>query len=142
MFQQKTLPPCFARLQGLKLWRQRDSNPRPLRCERNALPAELCPLYPISIALNEKNASEIVNNYGFFPKIWEIRRALAGETRPSKLRPPDNGPCQADLVAVSAVEAVLLLDHRRSPADVDALLRTFGITQFAADTFISYIIST
>ena len=59
-------------------WRQRDSNPRPLRCERNALPAELCPLYPISIALNEKNASEIVNNYGFFPKIWEIRRALAG----------------------------------------------------------------
>ena len=24
-------------------WRQRDSNPRPLRCERNALPAELCP---------------------------------------------------------------------------------------------------
>ena len=26
-------------------WRQRDSNPRPLRCERNALPAELCPRF-------------------------------------------------------------------------------------------------
>ena len=24
-------------------WRQGDSNPRPLRCERSALPAELCP---------------------------------------------------------------------------------------------------
>ncbi len=24
-------------------WRQRDSNPRPQRCERCALPAELCP---------------------------------------------------------------------------------------------------
>ena len=35
---------------------------------------------------------------------------MARETRPSKLRPPDNGPCQADLVAVSAVEAVLLPD--------------------------------
>ena len=26
-----------------KKWRQRDSNPRSLRCERSALPAELCP---------------------------------------------------------------------------------------------------
>lgn len=72
----RSCPPW--QIRGFYAWRQRDSNPRPLRCERNALPAELCPLYPISIALNEKNASEIVNNYGFFPKIWEIRRALAG----------------------------------------------------------------
>ena len=33
--------PMFSRLS--LSWRQRDSNPRPLRCERNALPAELCP---------------------------------------------------------------------------------------------------
>ena len=30
-------------------WRQRDSNPRSLRCERSALPAELCPLTDFSI---------------------------------------------------------------------------------------------
>ena len=36
-----TEKPMFSRLS--LSWRQRDSNPRPLRCERNALPAELCP---------------------------------------------------------------------------------------------------
>ena len=37
----RSCPPW--QIRGFYAWRQRDSNPRPLRCERNALPAELCP---------------------------------------------------------------------------------------------------
>lgn len=39
----RSCPPW--QIRGFYAWRQRDSNPRPLRCERNALPAELCPRF-------------------------------------------------------------------------------------------------
>src|SRR5699024_8302188 len=52
--------------------------------------------------------------------------------------PPFHRPCRADLHAVAAVQAVLLPNDDRLAADVDALLRAFGVAELAADAAVGH----
>ena len=77
--QEKTLRHCNSCLRVFQ-WRQRDSNPRPLRCERSALPAELCPLIcgcPIIIFGQPYICQVLISGlYNFAPDRFAIARCI------------------------------------------------------------------
>lgn len=50
------------------------------------------------------------------------------------LPPLHNGSGRTDFKAVAAMQAIFLLNDRRFRRNIDALLRTFGIAELAADT--------
>lgn len=84
-------------------WRQRDSNPRPQRCERCALPTELCPHRKLSALNDEQSAYRLSTEARRF-RFCTLLQSYC-KLKNSQIRLP----CQATVILLFLVPCCFLI---------------------------------